>query len=87
MVPAPRAMMGLVRTLQNVQSKTPENGAVDLTGKLGQAFLRRRLLSWALRDEYEFAGLTPGRGISGRERGITWDIQGTAGPSSGRGRG
>lgn len=35
------------------------------SGKLGQASLRRCSLSWALRDEYELAGLRWGRGIPG----------------------
>lgn len=43
-----------------------EEGAIDLTGKSGQASLRRCPLSWALRDEYEFAGLRWGMGNPGR---------------------
>ena len=39
-----------------------EEGAIDLTGKFRQASLRRCPLNWALRDEYEFAGLSWGWG-------------------------
>lgn len=43
-----------------------QKGAVDPTRKSGLASQRRRSPIWALRDEYEFAGLEWGRSILGR---------------------
>lgn len=49
--------------------------ALDPTGKSGQTSQQRRFPSWALRDEYEFAGLE----WKTVWKAWTWNIQGTVG--------
>lgn len=70
---------GACESLKEVCTIRLQKEALDPTGKSGQTSQQRRFPSWALRDEYEFAGLE----WKTVWKAWTWNIQETVGSKVG----